>query len=269
MAFSDKIEKPEDHPGFMYFGTCLLARPHPHRVYVLENLYRELGGTSQIQTWNEVKVSYNGPSYKQELCHFLTDPHITELRNIFKFIEYDDWDHHMDSYRQRDDYQEGLFDFVTESSTQDYLYTEKIFKPIASKKPFMLLGCQNSVKYLADTYDIQPYDEVIDYSYDSIKDEFERARAYTMEMIRISELGLHRLSELYDQMWPKIKHNYDIWHNYITQGEFPEPLAELYLKQYEQSKKYRYNIHLLHTGYNQDNVNFMERVEHCIKHQNT
>ena len=268
LSMSDSIEKPEDHPGFMYFGTCLLARPHCHRVYVLENLYRELGGTSQIQTWHEVKVGYNGPSYKQELCHYLTDPNISELRNIFKFIEYDNWDDHMDSFKPRHDYQEALFDFVTESSTRDYLYTEKIFKPIASKKPFVLLGCQNSVKFLADNYDIQPYDEVVDYSYDSIPDEFDRARAYTLEMIRISQLGLERMEELYDTMWPKIKHNYEVWHNYITQGRFPKDLEEMYIKQYEQSKQYKYNIHLLHTGYNQDNENFIKRVEHCIKHQN-
>ena len=47
--------------------------------------------------------------------------------------------------------------------------TEKIFKPIVSKQPFMLLGAPGNLEYLR-SYGFKTFDGIIDESYDLIKD---------------------------------------------------------------------------------------------------
>lgn len=74
--------------------------------------------------------------------------------------------------------QEALFQVVTETmfwGRKQHL-TEKIFKPIVSKNPFILLGCAHNLKYLK-SYGFKTFDQWIDESYDDIEDDYERLLA--------------------------------------------------------------------------------------------
>ena len=74
-----------------------------------------------------------------------------------------------------DDYNSTEFEIVLETLFDDQRQqlTEKILRPIACKQPFMLATSAGGLEYLR-SYGFQTFGEVIDESYDLIKDPVER-----------------------------------------------------------------------------------------------
>lgn len=249
-----------------YGSICLLARPHAHRVYVLDTLYRQLG--DQLEHHHGMKLSYNGPHYKPELTHFFTDPEILELRNLFKFIECDGWDEHLDSFKIPDCYNTAFCDFVTESTTLDTCYTEKLFKPINALKPYALLGAPNTTAYLKEKFGFEDYSEIIDYSYDSIEDDIERSRAFALELVRIANIDPNEIKGMYEILWPKLIYNRELFDKYKNEAKFPDQLAEIYAKLYTHGLKYNKAIHLHGSGYSPGETDFKNRILHYIEKSN-
>ena len=66
-------------------------------------------------------------------------------------------------------YHTGLVDIVTESRIleKEFQMTEKTIKPIATSKPFLVLGCSGYHQWLKETRHIEMYDEIFDYTFDS------------------------------------------------------------------------------------------------------
>ena len=66
-----------------------------------------------------------------------------------------------------DVYKNSMISFITETMfIQDVVFlTEKIFKPIVMKQPFMLLGAPGNLEYLR-SYGFKTFDGIIDESYD-------------------------------------------------------------------------------------------------------
>jgi hypothetical protein len=59
--------------------------------------------------------------------------------------------------------------------------TEKIFKPIVMKQPFMLLAAPGNLAYLK-SYGFKTFDSIIDESYDSIQDPDQRTEAVVKQL---------------------------------------------------------------------------------------
>jgi len=92
--------------------------------------------------------------------------------------------------------------------------TEKIFKPIVSKQPFMLLAEPGNLAYLK-SYGFKTFDSVIDESYDSIKDNDARAEAVVKQLAWYCGLSDQKKIDVIRALEPIIQHNFD--HFY---GEF-------------------------------------------------
>jgi len=92
--------------------------------------------------------------------------------------------------------------------------TEKIFKPIASKQPFMLLAAPGNLAYLK-SYGFKTFDSVIDESYDTIQDNDLRTEAVVEQLHWYCNLTPGEKTDIIQQLEPIIQHNFD--HFY---GEF-------------------------------------------------
>ena len=92
--------------------------------------------------------------------------------------------------------------------------TEKIFKPIVSKQPFMLLAAPGNLAYLK-SYGFKTFDSVIDESYDLIQDPDLRTEAVVKQLHWYCNLTLSEKTDIIKQLEPVIQHNFD--HFY---GEF-------------------------------------------------
>ena len=88
-----------------------------------------------------------------------------------------------------DDYNATRFEIVLETLFDDSRVhlTEKSLRPIACGQPFLLIATHGSLEYLR-SYGFQTFDSIIDESYDSISDPYQRLIAVVKEMQRLSSM---------------------------------------------------------------------------------
>lgn len=105
--------------------------------------------------------------------------------------------------------QESFCYLVTETCFWEHKHhlTEKIFKPIVSRMPFVLAGPAHNLKYLRE-YGFQTFGHWIDESYDDIEDPVLRIQAIGRVMQSICNRSLSELETMLSDMMPVLEHNY-------------------------------------------------------------
>ena len=105
---------------------------------------------------------------------------------------------------------------VTETefwNTKQHL-TEKIFKPIVARQPFILVGGANNLAYLK-SYGFKTFDAWWDESYDSIQDPVARLDAITDLLEDICSHDTDKLTAMLHEMEQVLEYNYN--HFYSNQ----------------------------------------------------
>jgi hypothetical protein len=92
--------------------------------------------------------------------------------------------------------------------------TEKIFKPIVSKQPFMLLAAPGNLEYLR-SYGFKTFDSIINESYDNIVDNDLRTEAVVDQLHWYCNLTPDEKNSIIQQLAPIIDYNF---HHFY--GEF-------------------------------------------------
>jgi hypothetical protein len=90
--------------------------------------------------------------------------------------------------------------------------TEKIFKPIISRMPFVLAGPAHNLKYLR-TYGFQTFDQWWDEGYDDVEDPVQRLSAIGDVMAWICDHSLEQLQDMLMEMQPVLDHNYQLFNS--------------------------------------------------------
>jgi hypothetical protein len=90
--------------------------------------------------------------------------------------------------------------------------TEKIFKPIVLRMPFILAGCANNLEYLR-SYGFQTFGDYWDESYDTIQDPVLRLQAITKIIKTISGMTLDQQKSMLLDMKPILEHNYQLFND--------------------------------------------------------
>lgn len=113
--------------------------------------------------------------------------------------------------------------------------TEKSFRPIVNKRPFILAGPPGSLHYLR-SYGFKTFSEFWDESYDLEQDPHKRLDKISKLIAEINKLDLFALEELLAKMQEILEHNYHHFYNKlpgIVKSELIENLekaAALYEK---------------------------------------
>ena len=109
----------------------------------------------------------------------------------------------------------ALFHVVTE--TVYFLpklhLTEKVFKPIVSKRPFFLVAAPGNLAYLK-SYGFRTFDRWIDESYDDEPDHYIRIEKITAEIARLCAMDSRALEQMYQEMQETLEYNFN--HFYTT-----------------------------------------------------
>ena len=105
---------------------------------------------------------------------------------------------------------ESFLHIVTETCYWDDKthLTEKIFKPIVARQPFVLLGCANNLQYLR-SYGFKTFDAWWDESYDTITDPIERLQAVVKIIIEICSMSDEDLTAMLHGMQHVLNYNYN------------------------------------------------------------
>ena len=111
---------------------------------------------------------------------------------------------------------DSLWHIVTETVFYyDKLHlTEKIFKPIVSKQPFMLLGAVGNLAYLK-SYGFKTFEGIIDESYDTIQDNDLRTEAVVAQIAWYCALSAEDKRTVIEAIAPIVEYNF---HHFY--GEF-------------------------------------------------
>ena len=91
--------------------------------------------------------------------------------------------------------------------TDGVFISEKIYKPIAHRHPFVVAGVPKTLKYLRRA-GYQTFAGIIDESYDDIKDDNFRLEALEKDLLRLATLTDDEWLILQKQLKPIIDHNY-------------------------------------------------------------
>lgn len=139
---------------------------------------------------------------------------------------------------------DSFWHIVTETAFyQSKLHlTEKIFKPIVSKQPFMLLAAPGNLEYLR-SYGFKTFTGIIDESYDLIEDHDARVEAVVAQLKWYCSLTDSEKTDIQKQCEPIVEHNF---HHFY--GKFKEIITDELL---DNTKKLFEDI-----GYDDSNVDY-------------
>ena len=90
--------------------------------------------------------------------------------------------------------------------------TEKIFKPIVARRPFILVGAAGNLQYLK-SYGFRTFDQWIDESYDNETDPDLRINMIVSELEKLCKLSDSELKQIQDEMHDIVEHNF---HHFFT-----------------------------------------------------
>jgi len=90
--------------------------------------------------------------------------------------------------------------------------TEKIFKPIVLRMPFILAGCANNLEYLR-SYGFRTFGDYWDESYDQLEDPIQRIQAIAQVIKQICQMTPAQQKSMLLDMQPILEHNYQLFND--------------------------------------------------------
>jgi hypothetical protein len=90
-------------------------------------------------------------------------------------------------------------------------FSEKIFNSIAYKQIFFYVGAQGALEWLRNHRGYNTFDHIIDTSYDSIQDNWERLIAARKSLLDFINQPIEKIAEIYDDCKPLIEQNFEIF----------------------------------------------------------
>ena len=197
----------------------LVSNDRSYRCYFVSKLAEELllehgqvsfGLATEQATWQEEIVDVNTKLSTKAInhikLHLPSTPLIIDNERVLGSAS-------ADIPRCTND---SLWHIVTETVFYyDKLHlTEKIFKPIVMKQPFMLLGAVGNLAYLK-SYGFKTFDSIIDESYDTIQDNDLRTEAVVAQIAWYCALTAEEKRTVIEAIAPIVEYNF---HHFY--GEF-------------------------------------------------
>ena len=113
-------------------------------------------------------------------------------------------------------YNNIAIDIVTET-VYNYPYpqiTEKTFRPLCSKRMFIIVGAPFTLQFLQDK-GFKTFSNIIDESYDTITDPHKRLQLIIKEIKRICNIPLHEMKDILINHKDILEHNFNIFKNLV------------------------------------------------------
>lgn len=155
---------------------------------------------------------------KQGKMHIMQNLYPTASPIILKEKIHDTWDkntvYNFASADIPDFFYHALWNIVTETNFYDEKLhlTEKIFKPIVIKRPFILVSSPGNLEYLK-SYGFKTFDRWIDESYDCEPDHDIRLKLITNEIKKLCQMSDNDLIQMHQEMTDILEYNHHHFYN--------------------------------------------------------
>lgn len=188
--------------------VCLNAFSKPHRFEMVNFLYRyNLQNKGHISWLNR----HGEPTRKYSKYYFELEDNVFDCKTLELDFTGDELGISSQQLQVPPQYREACFDIVNESSAndEDIFITEKTWKAILQKTPFIIFGSKNSHKHLEEYFGIKPYTDLFDYKFDGL-DFDERFHSIKHDnLVRLINMDIHKLNEIVnsDKMQDLLEYN--------------------------------------------------------------
>jgi hypothetical protein len=201
----------------------LTSGPRVYRSLLISELF-------QRDILDDGYVSYNdvcpqGATYQENLRNStfvspaLAEQAIANINRVCLPLRVDYQDHesipnHSFVLSAVEQTQESFVYVVTETCYWEHKchLTEKIFKPIVSRMPFILVGPAHNLEYLR-SYGFRTFGRWFDERYDDIQDPIERMTAVADVIEEICGYSNRDLEIMLREMTPILNHNYNLFYS--------------------------------------------------------
>lgn len=137
-------------PEFKNLYVCMNNKPHTYRCVFIDTIFKKGAENLGVLSWNM-------PEEARSFQHFR---YFKNRRiNLDNFVRLQE--------RTPIEYIDSLFDVVTETSWEVRFLSEKTFRPILYKKPFLIFGANGLNKKLEEL-GFKLFHNLFDYSFDDI-----------------------------------------------------------------------------------------------------
>ena len=176
--------------------VSLNGRAHTHRVRFIDHMYKYgLNRYGYISFQNFENRSIDNYTCKWwEPQKMIVDPE-----------HLDSPDGMVDILLPPPQFKDALWSLICESTTDAQFITEKTYIPIFHKRPFLIYGHPKANLYMK-SLGFQLFDEIIDYSFDSIDNDAERVDAYMKEVQKICNMEVNKQRQILQK---KIDYNHN------------------------------------------------------------
>lgn len=213
---------PYNYSEFNQLFVCMQSRPHVHRMYLQDQLHHSGLLDKNHCSWNVPTWDY----YTKPADVLYKFEHWQERQMIIddKFQDQPHGAGLCTSILSRSDpvnYQGCFMDLISESTTEVAFITEKSVRPLLSLKPFLIVGGVGIHAALADL-GFELYDEIFDYSFDTITDSAERIDAIISQLTQLQlryDQGNLQLYPAYMQLLPKLHRNFVRFHEILKTNQ--------------------------------------------------
>jgi len=212
--------------------SCLNANKWSHRVLTYIELYKKPYFNDILFSWgrkthaHEPGLDEPGGDMINDLV--LTDEEWATYRNMPQRVitHKEDDTSFNDKTIQHPAFMSACVNIITETRSRNLTpnVTEKTFKPVQAGQFFLIVGSMGLIDYMRKI-GLDVFDDIIDHSYDSIKDDRQRIMAIMAEVDRLEKLDLFALHK---QCLPRFAKN----RAWIASMEFVEQFGTLDFKKY-------------------------------------
>jgi hypothetical protein len=195
---------------------CYNRTPRGHRLYLLSLLHGKgliSKGFVSCQKFDYRWMS--GYLHNIGLGKNLRDATKKHLKEFSKgspyIVDVDEWNtNHFDTSPAWP-YEESFFSVTTNTLFEDdaLFLDEKVWKPILNYHPFVFVGCHNSLEKLKEL-GFKTFHPFIDESYDDQKHHAKRMIMISKEINRLCSYTMDEMESWYEQLIPRLEHNYQV-----------------------------------------------------------
>ena len=191
---------------------CMNAAAKPHRFHLVESLF----SNDWYHRGNITYLNRYGPNTKHLANENFQGQTITLDFNAKTIDEQSNQEILPPQYR------ESCFDIVTESIVSDtsIFITEKTWKPILYKTPFIPLGSKKMCKHLEEFFGIKLYHNMFNYSFDYVNYPDRLHRIKEDNLRRLINTDINKINEMVNSNATQSL----ISQNHIKLSELPIPL---------------------------------------------
>lgn len=173
----------------------LNGRAHPWRCMFIDYMYKYKLFDKGYVSWHNTENWGYGYEFK-----WWTPEKLNFDKN---------WDNPPDGFydgnRVPIEFKDSLFSVISESNLQTIFVTEKTYNPIYHKRPFIIFGAPYTHQYLK-SLGFKMFDEVIDYSFDSVDNDEKRCNMLMKEVAKICSLDIKKTRK---QLAPIVEYNFN------------------------------------------------------------